>query len=71
MTRCPFCGCEEPPVFVWKERKDHTLAEIDEVRMYCRECDAAGPPVELEKRAGDEEARKAAAAALALWEKRV
>jgi hypothetical protein len=51
---------------VWK---DHTL-NVDEVRMYCPDCGAAGPPVELEKRADDEEARKAAEAALALWEKR-
>jgi hypothetical protein len=52
---------------VWK---DHTL-NVDEVRMYCPDCGAAGPPVELEKRADDEEARKAAEAALALWERRV
>lgn len=66
MKPCPFCGCEEPLVIVWEER---TLC-TEEVRFYCPDCDAAGPPVTIEKRADDSVAEEATRSAGVLWDRR-
>lgn len=66
MKPCPFCGCEEPPAIVWEERTLRT----EEVRLYCPDCDASGPPVEIEKRADDSVAAEAVHSAATLWDKR-
>lgn len=66
MMPCPFCGCEETPGIVWRRR----TMRHEEVRLYCPDCDAAGPPVEIERRADDTEAHAAAEAAGKLWDRR-
>lgn len=66
MKPCPFCGCEEIPIVVWEERTLRT----EEVRLYCPDCDAAGPPVDIEKRADDSVAEEAVSSAEALWDRR-
>lgn len=63
ITSCPFCGCDEVPVFVTVEKfnGDH------ETRAHCAECDASGPLIQIGENATDEIRE---ALALASWNER-